>query len=53
MWNIIFGSIAIVGGLSGKLVLFFTNSSKALVAVGVALVIWGGIQLARGQRGDA
>ncbi len=50
MWNIIFGVIFIVGGLSGKLALRFTGSSEALVVIGVGLLIWGIFQLAR-QKG--
>lgn len=46
MWNIIIGIVFITGGLSGNLVLRGTNSSVALVIVGIALVIWGIIQKA-------
>ena len=47
MANIIFGIIAVIGGATGKLALIGTNSSGALVAVGIGLIIWGGIQVAR------
>ena len=47
MGNLILGLIFIGGGLSGKLALLGTNSPEALVAVGVGMVIWGGIQIAR------
>ncbi len=47
MWNIVFGVIAIVGGLSGKLALLGTNSPKALVGVGVVFVGIGIYQLAK------
>jgi hypothetical protein len=38
MWNIIIGIVFIIGGISGKLVLRGTNSSFALVVVGIILV---------------
>lgn len=47
MGNIIFGIIAVIGGATGKLALIGTNSSAALVAVGIGLIIWGGFQVAR------
>ncbi|MBN1909411.1 MAG: hypothetical protein JW818_06710 [Pirellulales bacterium] len=50
MWNIVFGIICVVGGLSGKLVLRGTNNSYALVAVGVGLLIWGLVQVNRGRQ---
>jgi hypothetical protein len=46
MVKIIMGLIFIGGGLSGKLVLVGTGSGLALAGVGVALLIWGGMQLA-------
>lgn len=46
MWNIIIGILFIIGGASGEFVLKGTESSTALVMIGVGLVIWGGIQLA-------
>jgi len=45
MWNIIFGIIFIIGGLSGKMALIGTRSSGALVVIGVILLIWGIVQL--------
>lgn len=47
MWNIVFGAVFIVGGLTGKLALRGTQSSGALVAVGIGLVIWGAVQMAK------
>jgi hypothetical protein len=47
MWNIIIGTLLIIGGLSGRFALIGTQSSGALAAVGVALVIWGVIQVIR------
>jgi hypothetical protein len=47
MGNIIFGIIFIIGGASGYLVLIGTNSSEALIVVGVGMVIWGCISVAR------
>ena len=50
MWNLIFGLILLVGGLSGKLALIGTNSSMALAVLGAALMVWGVVQLVRGKR---
>jgi hypothetical protein len=50
MWNIVIGIIFIVGGLSGKLALLGTNSPVALTIVGVGLLVWGIIQVARGRK---
>ena len=47
MGNLILGVIFIIGGLSGKLALLGTNSPEALTAVGVGLLIWGGIQVSK------
>lgn len=41
MGNIIWGLVFVIGGLSGKLVLRGTNSSKALMFVGIGLIILG------------
>jgi len=49
MWNLIFGIVFIIGGLSGKLALIGTNSSAALVVVGVLMTIWGGVQIAKSR----
>jgi hypothetical protein len=47
MISIIIGIIMIIGGLSGKLVLIGTNSGMALAGLGVAMIIWGIIKMAR------
>ncbi len=47
MWNIIIGILLIVAGLSGRFALIGTGSSKALAAVGAAILIWGIVQVAR------
>ena len=47
MWNIVIGSIFLVGGLSGRLALIGTNSPTAIAAVGGGMVIWGIVQLVR------
>ena len=45
MWNFVIGILLIVAALSGKFTLLFTNSSIALVVVGVALAGWGAFQI--------
>jgi predicted phage tail protein len=45
MRSIVFGIIMIIGGASGKLVLIGTNSSTALVVVGVAMAAFGVFQM--------
>lgn len=45
MRRIIFGALFIIGGASGQLVLRGTNSSIALVIVGIILVIIGIVQM--------
>ncbi|MDA0814312.1 MAG: hypothetical protein O3C21_18215 [Verrucomicrobia bacterium] len=50
MWNIIIGLVFIVGGLSGRLALIGTNNGPALAAVGGLMLIWGIVQMVRGQR---
>ena len=47
MWNIVIGIVFIIGGLSGGMALRGTNSGGALAVVGVLLLLWGVIQLAR------
>ena len=47
MWNLLFGIGFIIGGLSGKLVLIGTDSSGALVGLGVVLAIVGIVQIAK------
>lgn len=49
MWKIIVGIILIVGGLTGTMVLRFTNSSEALVVVGLGVAIWGIVEVSRGS----
>lgn len=54
MGNIVWGIIWIIAGLSGQFVLIGTNSSAALVAVGIGLVIWGLVQAGKkGETGTA
>lgn len=48
--NIIFGIIFIGGGATGQLVLIGTNSSVAIMIVGVAMVAWGGWQAFQGMK---
>jgi uncharacterized membrane protein YfcA len=45
MRSLIFGIIMIIGGASGKLVLIGTNSSTALVVVGVVVTAIGVFQM--------
>ena len=52
MWNLIIGTVFIVGGLSGQLALRGTESGPALAAVGGVLVLWGIVQLVRGRKTD-
>ena len=40
-WAIFIGIFSIIAGLSGHFVLIGTNSSVALVVVGIGLLIWG------------
>jgi hypothetical protein len=49
MWNILVGIFFIIGGLSGELVLRGTNSSIALVFVGIILVILGVVKMINGN----
>jgi hypothetical protein len=51
MWNIVVGLIMLVGGLSGQLSLIGTDSSKALAAVGGAVLAWGLYQEWNRRRG--
>jgi hypothetical protein len=46
--NIVVGVVFIIGGLSGKLVLIGTNSGELLAVVGVGLIVWGVIKMAKG-----
>jgi hypothetical protein len=47
MTLIIIGIIFIIGGLTGTMVLRFTNDSAALVVVGIGLVVWGVVRVVR------
>lgn len=47
MWNIIISVVMIIGGATGKLALIGTQSSGALVVLGVVLVGWGVFQIVR------
>ncbi len=49
MWNIIIGLVMIIGGASGKLALRGTNSTAALIAIGVILLGWGVFQIVRSR----
>lgn len=49
MWNIIIGLVMIIGGATGKLALIGTQSSKALVVLGVVLLGWGVFQIVRNR----
>lgn len=46
-WNIVIGTVLVVGGLIGKFVLNGTNNSVVLAMIGVGLVIWGVEQLSQ------
>jgi hypothetical protein len=48
--NIIVGIVFIIGGATGKLALIGTNSSPAIMVLGVALVAWGGWQAFQGMK---
>ena len=50
MWNLGFGAILVVGGLTGKMTLIGTNSSLALTAVGAVMAGWGGWQMYRARK---
>jgi predicted phage tail protein len=50
MWNIIIGGVFVIGGLSGQLALRGTDSSMALVILGLGLILWGTIQLINRRR---
>jgi hypothetical protein len=47
--NVIIGLVFIIGGLTGNLALRGTESGPALAAVGVLLVIVGGVRIARSR----
>jgi hypothetical protein len=48
--NILVGIVFIIGGATGKLALIGTNSSVAIMILGVALVAWGGWQAFQGMK---
>jgi len=48
--NILVGIVFIIGGATGKLALIGTDSSVAILILGVALVGWGGWQAVRGMK---
>jgi len=50
MWNIVFGVVFVIGGLTDTLALRGTNSSTALAVIGGVLIVWGGIQLVNGGK---
>lgn len=50
VWNMVFGAVAIVAGLSGKFVLLGTGSPWALTAVGVGIFGYGVYQFVRARR---
>ena len=45
IWNLVFGGVMLVGGLSGKLVFVGTNSSTLLAVLGGCLMAYGGYQI--------
>jgi hypothetical protein len=51
MWNIIIGLVMIIGGATKKLALIGTQSSGALVVLGVVLLGWGIFQIVRSRQG--
>lgn len=51
IWNIVFGLIFVVGGLSGQLALIGTNSGGALALLGLVLLVVGGYQAMRSRAG--
>lgn len=50
MVKIVIGTIFIIGGLSGKLVLVGTNSGIALAVFGGVMIVWGIARIASGRR---
>jgi len=45
LWSVLVGLVMIIGGASGQLALRGTNSSTALIVVGVCVLAFGGYQL--------
>jgi hypothetical protein len=50
--SLIVGIFMVIGGASGKLVLIGTNSSTALVIVGVVVAAFGLFQLLAGKKNE-
>ena len=50
IWNILLGAVMLVGGLSGRLTLIFTNSSPLLALAGAAILGYGIWQVVRMKR---
>jgi hypothetical protein len=50
LFNLILGAVCIAGGLTGKLALFGTNSSMALVVAGGVAAGLGVVQIVRNRR---
>ena len=51
IWNIGFGLVMLIGGLTGKLALIGTDSSEALAVVGGALTAFGVFQVVKNKQG--
>jgi hypothetical protein len=49
-WNLIFGLVAVVAGVSGKFALLGTGSPTALIVAGGLLAAFGLFQLVRSRR---
>jgi hypothetical protein len=49
IWNLLFGLVFMLGGLSGKIVLLGTQSSPAAAALGGVMMAWGASQLWRSR----
>lgn len=50
MWNLVLGLVFLIGGLSGKLALIGTGSTKAMAVAGAAMMAWGGYQLVQAKK---
>lgn len=50
VWNIIFGVVFIVGGLSGKMAIRGTDSSNGLAVLGGVLLVWGIVQVVKSKQ---
>jgi len=49
IWNVVIGGIMLVGGLSGKLALFGTNSPTALAVIGGGILGYGVYQITQSK----